>query len=199
VTLERKDVAVKRGNVTVLPPREVSAAAPFTLLALAWLGMRTSLGWPAEEVCRAGALRAAADAVLCVTAPGDHILAGAPDHISPPTRWHAACSGAVAVSYLAGTFDNKKLITGEPAVYNGLLNLLTAQGCARFTKGVYDARTIAALGNVSYCCNDWSLVAPFLDLLLSDSRWAGGRQYSASHTPRHPSHSVPLLATTSTS
>jgi hypothetical protein len=78
------------------------------------------------------------------------------------------------VSYLCGDFDTKRAISGNPQVYKNLIRLLTDAGCAKATAGVFQPRVIAAVGNVSYISQDWSLVEPFLSWLLRSPEYFGG-------------------------
>ena len=169
VRQERRDVGVKRANIAPRPPapaREMSDAAPFALMALTRLGAKTSHGWLTQEVCHAGALRAAAHAVLCATAtphtPDTDANAdgGSADGIESPEtttasatanrQWHAACSGAYAISYLTSSYDTKKEVWSNGPLYAGLLRLLTHPGCSRATDGQYEPRVLAALVG---CCS----------------------------------------------
>jgi hypothetical protein len=123
------------------------------------------------------------------------------------------------------SYDTKKQVWSDAAVYTGLLELLTRPGCKRATKSVYEPRVVAALGgavqplnpadtfiargkrllsnlqthkvndkngfnvcfhirivplhlgNVYYACNDWTLVEPFVDILLGSSGSGGNNDF----------------------
>jgi hypothetical protein len=76
---DARDVSVKPTNVRLTAPRELNiTTAPFALGTLAFIGAKGPHGWLMEEVNRAGALRAAMDAILCVSdiPPGGEGLGG---------------------------------------------------------------------------------------------------------------------------